>query len=383
MIENQDPLSWWYPGFGEVQIVNQLRPELRDFLAGMAEEDPTFLDEYLIPALQSIDPERQILSDLEGALTEIELEEVGLSGLGDLGNLGKSLKKRLKKKIKQVKKVAKAVGKPIVKPVKAVAKDIGQAAKRIAKSSAGQAIAAPFTMGLSVKGVREGIKKGMASKYAAPVIGVVGAVAAPFTGGASLAAASILLSANQMYQAKKAAQAAKSAAKADAATLSAQADQSEAETLAQVDQFYSQNQAWFAARGIDQATWNSMTLDQKIATIDKAAKGQLQLVQQQPAAAVPQELPEAAPSYAPPASAYQGAGFAPTAGGGGGGGGGFAPMEPSGAPKVAQAGLFSGPLPLIMAAGALVYLLFGQKGHGRGRRTRRNPRRGSRWIVAA
>ena len=359
MLQNADPLSWWYPGFGEVEIVNRLHPEIRRFFADAITDDRTFLDEYLIPALGSIDPETQILEDLSYVLADLEMEEAGLGGLGDLGKI--KIKKKLKKAVKKV----------------------GQAVKKVAKSSAGQAIAAPFTMGLSVKGVREGIKTGMASKYAAPVIGVVGAVAAPFTGGASLAAASAILAANQMRQAKKAAEAAKKMAKADAASQAAEAQQAEDQTSSQVDQFYSQNQAWFAARGIDQATWNSMTLDQKIATIDKAAKGQLQLVQQQPAAAVPQELPEAAPSYAPPASAYQGAGFAPTAGGGGGGGGGFAPMEPSGAPKVAQAGLFSGPLPLIMAAGALVYLLFGQKGHGRGRRTRRNPRRGSRWIVAA
>ena len=369
MLQNADPLSWWYPGFGEVEIVNRLHPEIRRFFADAVADDRTFLDEYLIPALSSIDPEAQILEDLSYVLADLEMEEAGLGGLGDLGKL--KIKKKLKKAVKKV----------------------GTTIKKVAKSSAGQAIAAPFTMGLSVKGVREGIKTGMASKYAAPVIGVVGAVAAPFTGGASLAAASAILAANQMRQAKKAAEAAKKMAKADAASQAAEAQQAEDQTSSQVDQFYAQNQAWFVARGVDQARWNSMTLDQKVATIDAAAKGQLQVVQQPSAGpSLPQGLPEggAVPTYqAPPsASAYQGAGFAPTAGGGGGGGGGGAPfMEPVGAEpsKIAKAGMFGGPLPIIMAAGALVYILFGQKGHGRGRgrKTRRNPSRSSQWIAAA
>ena len=59
------------------------------------------------------------------------------------------------------------------------------------------------------------------------------------------------------------------------------------------------------------------------------------------------------------------------------------PMEQAAPPKTAQAGMFGGPLPIIMAAGALAYILFGRKGHGRGRKTRRNPSRSSRWIAAA
>lgn len=388
MLYNEDPLSWWYPGFGEVQIVNRLHPDLRRFLADAIADDPTFLHEYLTPVLESSDPEQELLGDLADVFTELEFEEVlGLGdldvltdsdleeiGLGDLGKL-KKIRKKLKKKLKKV--------------VKSAAKDFGQAVKRVAKSSTGQAIAAPFTMGMSVKGVREGIKKGMTSKYAAPVISVVGAVAAPFTGGASMAAAAVLLAANQMYQAKKAAKAAKSMAKADAAEQVQAAQQAETETSAQVDQFYTQNQSWFEARGIDQVKWNSMTLDQKIATIDAAAKGQLQVVQPSPQVSMP-ALQQEAPGGVVPGGAYpSGGGSAPTAGGGGGGGGGFspgggfAPMETAAGPKVAQAGLFGGPLLPIMAAGALVYILFGQKGHGR-RKTRRNPSRGSRrWITAA
>jgi len=389
---HEDPLSWWYPGFGEVQVIDRLPSDVRGLLADAVAEDPAFLNEYLLPTLGSIDPVGQIVSDFEYVLTDIELEESGLSGLGDLDGLRKKLKKAVKKVKAVAKKVhapAKAIIRKVAEPVKKISKDVGQSVKRIAKSSVGQAIAAPFTMGMSVRGVREGIKAGMASKYAAPIIGVIGAVAAPLTGGASVAAAAALLAANQTYQAKKAAQAARRMAKAEASQLEAQAQQLETETSAQLDQFYSQNQAWFEAHGVSQAQWNGMTFEQKTATIDAAAKGQLQLVQQpvqQPVQQqeqfqqpIYQQEPSGGGTYAPSSG---GGGFAPTSGGGGGGGG-FIPQE-VGAPKIAKAGLFDGPLPIIMAAGALVYILFGQKGHGRSRKTRRNPvRRSSRWIAAA
>lgn len=358
MLYNEDPLSGWYPGLGEVQILDRLHPDIRVVLADAVADDPAFLNEYLVPALQSRDPYDRIISDLADVLADLEFEEIGLGGLGGLGNLG-SIGKKLKKAVKKV----------------------GRSVKRVAKSSVGQTIAAPFTMGLSVRGVREGIKRGLSHKYATPVIGITGAALAPLTGGASLAAASVILAANQMRQARKAAQAAKRMAKTDAASRARAARQAENETAAQVDQFYSQNRAWFEARGIDQARWNSMTLDQKIATIDAAAKGQLKVVPPAPTS-LPQELPGdgGAAGGAYPA----GGGSAPTAGGGGGGGGGTAPIEADAGPKIAQAGMFGGPLPIIMVVGALVYILFGQKGHGRGRKTRRNPSRGSRrWIVAA
>lgn len=356
---DQELLSGWYPGLGEIETIRRMDPAIREFLVDASYEDPDFVRDYLMPVFDGIDPEFQIVCDLTDAIGALEFEEVGL------GNLGRSLKKAYKKVKKSVKKVA--------------------------KSKAFQYAAAPFTAGQSIKSVREAEKKFMASKYGNIAIGVMGGVLAPFTGGASLAAAAALTAANTAYQTRKAAKAAKSAAKAEAGQLQRQAASQEAAAARQIDDFFAQNREWFARYGIDQAKWNSMTFDQKVATIDAAAKGQLQVVQQPVGGGDPRPDPgwtsppgetQAGGSTYQPAGGGGGGGFAPTSGGGGGGGG-FAPMETAG-PKVAQAGMFGGPLPLIMAAGALVYILFGQKGHGRSRRTRRNPvRRSSRWIAAA
>lgn len=105
------------------------------------------------------------------------------------------------------------------------------------------------------------------------VITAVGAVLAPFTGGASLAAASIATAAIKAVQAKQAATAAKSRAAADAAQLQADANRQQAALALQVDKFYKDNTAWFLQHGVTSEKWAKLTLDQKIDLINAGSAG--------------------------------------------------------------------------------------------------------------
>ncbi len=398
-----DLLRGWYPGIGEEAVLNGLSDEVRSFLGFAINEDPGFMDEYLLPTLEGLDAADTINRDFTLAFAELELEEAIFGPDPDDfedGGLGKSLKKKLKKAVKKVKEVhkkieAKIVPKALLKvkekieaPIKKVhekatnvvksgAKRAGQFVERAAKSGKLQLALAPFTGGVSLLAhpkVVDGAKKFMAGKYGNIVIGAVGAVLAPFTGGASLAAAAALTAANGMYQTKKAAEEAKKAAKADASQLQAQADQAEAETRQQVDAFYSQNQAWFSQHGITPDKWAAMSLEEKIAVIQAGADGKLQVVNP-PASQQGQQsgqLP-GLPGSSSAGQASPGGGYG-TEGGGGGGGGGYAPAGSPGQqaqPGVAKAGMGELLMPAMIGIGIVAVLTQGKK---KGR-TRRNPGR--------
>src|SRR5690242_8246577 len=168
------------------------------------------------------------------------------AGMGDL--LGKSFFKKLVKVVKKVtvtipKKIASAVAKhdPLYKVVKP-------------------------TLTKVMKAVRKNL----------PIImTVAGAVLAPFTGGASLAAAAVLTTARQLYAARIDTAKAVKAGKAEAGQMQAQVDQQTAQVTQQADDVYTQNQSIFLAAGYDQATWNGLTLDQKIDLIQQASNGTL------------------------------------------------------------------------------------------------------------
>lgn len=414
----QELLSGWYPGFGEVETIRRMSPGVQDFLADAVAEDPSFLEDYLLPVLEADADfaEEQILSDLGDALYEVELEEA-LSGLGELGFLGKSLKKKLKKVVKKVKEVHKKVEEKVVpkairkahekikEPIKRIhekgkevvhrgAERAGQFVKRAAKSGKLQIALAPFTLGVSMLAhpkVVAATKRFMATPYGNLVIGAAGIVLAPLTGGASIAAATALTTANTMYQKKKQAEEAKRLARADAGQLQAEAAQLEEDASKQVDDFYNQNRGWFEQYGIDQAKWNALTFDEKVALIDAAASGRLSVVTPPGGAPATQTTPEGGPAYEaqPPQYGPQyvpggGAASMPT-GGGGGGGESFGPA-PGQAPAgqtpsrgLQRAGMFGGDgflLPLL-AAGAVLAIVFGKPVKAR-RRSRRNPGRRKR-----
>ena len=144
-----------------------------------------------------------------------------------------------------------------------------------------------------------------------------------------------------------------------------------------MDQFFQQNQAWFAQHGITPEQWASMTFDQKVAAINAGAAGG-----------------GSAPAAQPVTQPYQGSGSAPAGGGGGGGGsygggggggdaggvgsyGGAAP----GKPTVATAGMFDSSMLPLLAGGAVLALIFGKPVKGGGRRTKRNPGRRHRRVA--
>lgn len=353
MIANGPYLKDWYPGLGEVSVLRSFPRPIFQFVQDAAEEDPNFLEEYLVPLLGEPDALDRITCDLSDAIMDLEN-----GGLGELGFLGKSL---LKRAASAVKRVHKAVAQKIMpKAVLKVEEKINKVAKNVGK------------------------------KYGSTLISAAGAILAPFTGGASLAAAAVLVAANNAYQKKRQADAAKKMSAANAAQLQAEAAAANAATERQVNDFYSQNQAWFEQYGITPAKWARMTLQQKIDTINAGANGTLK-----PNAPPPPAMPGGgfdAPS--PSGAGSPGMPSYPSGGGGGGGDSGlfpggtgpsgatspYQPGGPSGQPQAAQAGMLDGGggmlLPML-AVGAAVMLSSGKKGGGS--RRKRNPSRRRRW----
>jgi hypothetical protein len=219
------------------------------------------------------------------------------------------------------------------------------------------------------------------SKIATPFLAVAGAVLAPFTGGASLAAASAISGVIKATQAAGQATIARNAAAYNAPQQAAAAQQQQSAAAAQLDQFFAANQPWFTQHGITQAAWSAMTTDQKIAILNAGVTGQP--VQNVPSSSSSQTPAQA---YAASAGASQDQGSGGSSSGGtypdgSSSSGGFSPYgaQPGAAPgaQVATAGMLGGPILPILAVGAGLALMFGKPVKG-GRRTRRNPARKSR-----
>jgi hypothetical protein len=234
--------SYRYSGFSglgavEFEALDRLPKSLIQVLADEA-EDPEFVEEYLIPTLRSPNPKEKILEDITTELVEAQRP-------GTMGDLGK--KKGFFKKLTKIhKKLFHELPKKLVpKSVRKIAKKIGKPVMKVWH------------------------------KYGNVIIGIAGSALALFTGGASLAAASVLIAAKNMYDAKKAADKAKREAKKEAGALNAQADQAQAQVASQVDDFYNQNQAWFLQYDMTPEKWAKLDLDHKLAFINAGANGQL------------------------------------------------------------------------------------------------------------
>lgn len=311
-------------GDDELRELDKLPKQLVAYLADEA-QDPTFVRDYLVPALNTPNPYRTITRDISDAIYQYTVDP---SGMGDLG------KSFFKKVAKVVRKVHKAITPKFMQ---------------------------------KIEGKIHAVERKVWKKYGNVIIGVAGAVLAPFTGGASIAAASVILAGKSMYDKKKAADAAKKAAKVEAGQLQAEADAQAAQVAAQVDQFYRDNQAWFLQYDMTPEKWAQLTLDQKIEFINAGAAGRLPsgtqtVPDQQPSQPItgtpPSSIPPgainpipinqgpttggavidrpSAPSYAPSTQGPQdGAAY-----GGGGGGGtqyGPPPADPNAAPQDAGA----------------------------------------------
>ena len=405
-----------HPGDGELAIIDRLPREVQTFLSAAIQEVPSFLHEYVLPTLAGLDAEEKIVEDLSLALAELEIEEeiygvdpddyeyIGDPGLGFLGkSLSKKIKKVVKKVVAPVKKIHdKIEDKIIPKKLATITKKITDAPKRIhekakdkisdtatrggkilhraAKSGKLQIALAPFTAGVSLAfhpKVGIAAKKFMAGPYGNVVVGALGAIFAIPTGGASIAAAAALTTANTMYQKKKQAEAAKKAQKANANEISAEADQLQADTERQLNEFYTRYASTFQQYGVTQAMWDAMSTDEKIGLLDQFAAGTGRFAEtptQPPAGGG--TTPPSGGGYTPPS----GGGSGPTSGGGGSGGGGgenyydpYKTGEPDRNPAVAKAGMSELLGPAAIGIGLLaVFMQSKKKG---GRRTRRNPRR--------
>jgi hypothetical protein len=160
-------------------------------------------------------------------------------------------------------------------------------------------------------------------KFAPIIITVAGAVLAPFTGGASMAAAAVLSTAYELRKKKIEAAKALKAGKQEAAGMQAQVDAQTAQVMKQADDVYSQNSDIFLSAGYTQDKWNALTLDQKIDLIQQASAGKLvptaEAIAAQQAAA--QQVSQTVSQVGSFVAGQQAAGAPSTTGSSGGGGG--------------------------------------------------------------
>lgn len=292
-----------FHGLGSVEMdeLNRLPPKLVEYLADEA-QDPAFVRDYLIDALHSGNPHAKIVNDIAKAAYAYS------SGDPGMGDLGKSFFKKIAKVVRKVHK----------------------------------AITPKFMQ--KIEGKIHAVERKVWKKYGNVLISVAGAVLAPFTGGASMVAAAIILAGKGLYEKRKAAIEAKKAAKADAAQIDAAASAAEAQVAADVDKFYNDNQAWFLQYDMTPVKWRQLTLQQKLDFINAGVAGTMPVSTPIPppppdvVAAQTAQTAQAAANAGIPPALVQPPGFAPGTGYSTSGGG--APMEVPPPPPGTQGGSF-------------------------------------------
>ena len=240
-------------GAVEIRTLERMPADVQRWLALESKANPEFVTGYLVPVLRTRDPYGQIVED---AAREYAATLMGIADEGDQfyeweSGLGKSWFKKVFRKIESIpKKIQAAVVKVLPKSLKKIIRKVG-----------------PWmVVGMPAKTFR---------KYAGIILTVVGAVLAPFTGGMSMVAASLIVAARTMYVKKIEADKAKKAAKVEAAAMQADADAAEKQVEQQVNDFYAQNQDWFLQHGVKPEDWAKLTLDQKVDLINAGSKGAL------------------------------------------------------------------------------------------------------------
>jgi len=288
-------------GSAEMDELNYLPPKLVEYLAEEA-QDPAFVRDYLIDALRSPNPHAKIVSDIAKAAYAYS------SGDPGMGDLGKSFFKKIAKVVRKVHK----------------------------------SVTPKFMQ--KIEGKIHKVEKKIWKKYGNVLISIAGAVLAPFTGGASLVAAAVILAAKGVYEKRKAAIEAKKLAKADAKQLEAEANAQEAKVSADVEKFYQDNQAWFLQYDMTPAKWAQLTLQQKIDFINAGVSGTMPVTT--PVTTPPPEVvaaetaatAQAAANAGIPPALVQPPGFPPGTGYSTSGGG--APAEVPPPPPAEQGGSF-------------------------------------------
>ncbi len=196
---------------------------------------------------------------------DLDLVDGGFSGF--FKKIGKKIKKAAKKVVEIHKKVAK---KAIIEPHKKVIKATQKVAKKSVQITKKTASRVSAFQKRAIKKVGKAIKP-----YIPVILTVVGAVLAPFTGGASLAVAAALNAGYMLAMKAKQAKAAKKANRQEAAALQAEVSAQTAELNKELDTLFSQNQGVFAAAGISQAQWNAMSVEQKLAVVERINSGKM------------------------------------------------------------------------------------------------------------
>jgi hypothetical protein len=233
----------------EEQGLRMLDPRMQDIVLDEL-RDPEQVP-LLKELLRSPNPPKAIASEITDEIFEDIIDPM-MEGGADAIDI--SLKDLGKKKRRGFKKLIKKIGKPVMKAVR---------------------------------------------KYGVTVAMVAGAVLAPFTGGASLAAVSALQAADQMYKAKKAAKEAKKMAKAEASALDTEANRQEENLATELDKWYEANRQLMTSMGFPPDVWGTLPLDKKIEVLDKVGKGEIKVPAYAPPA-VPSGPPAGQPPPGPP-----------------------------------------------------------------------------------
>lgn len=171
-------------------------------------------------------------------------------------------KQLAKRQLQREKKVAKRIG----RAAKVGAKRIGRAAKRV------------------VKKVGKPVVK-FGKKYGVVIIGVAGAVLAPFTAGISAVVAGLITTAWKIERQRAAAKKIKKAEKRQMYLDAAQVGKQEKELKKQLDSLYDQAPEVFAAGGISKSQWLAMPYKEQVDIIERIQNGTMPATPQAAAAA--------------------------------------------------------------------------------------------------
>jgi hypothetical protein len=244
--------------------------------------------------LREPNPERAIADQIAA---EVTAATYGVS-IADVG-MGRSLAKAFKSTVSKIVEAPKNIATVVSNAAKTITADPKRAVSRGL---------APFTGGASLLLDPKFRKKTAeyAKTYGPMALTVGGIVAAPFTGGATLAIPALVQGYMAVQQKKREAKAAAAANQATAASLNSQASQMEAQNTADIDAFYNQNQGIFTNAGYPPNVWSAMSTDQKYAALNKLQGAAEAVGNDMADAAGSTQAPpdQAAPSSQSPAGTY-------------------------------------------------------------------------------
>lgn len=233
--------------------------------------------------LRQRDPERALAE----AISENVRQAVRFASSSQQGEPGRRRLSRLHRNLsKRVARAAERVLKRVVpsglshlgasiaaRSAKHAAKVARRSAKHAAKVKAHEKIVGER---LRKRAYHRAVSKGgFFRKFGKLLITAFGAVLAPFTGGASMAAASLLTAGMTMIAAKKQAKRIAQTNSEESARIDAQVREQEKELSAKLDKMYDEHAPIFEGAGVTRDKWNALTVEQKLAVIEKINKKQM------------------------------------------------------------------------------------------------------------